>query len=362
MRAQVSAASSREIETALSALQPERFGFHPHHRGWLRAFPEVGPVAFATLAWPHNQVGSFDDLTGETLQTNALGLLVSLQQRVWGFPPEEAVPVNVLSILEDTGGGIIVAYEPEKGFNAEGWLGFAIGMGTRSGVLYSHMLGVRDAVRGIADLGWCLKVLQGWLAVRSGHHAMTWTYDPLRGANARLNIEKLGATMINLTIDKYGVMRSSLYGDVPTDRFTAYWDLLDPAMHWRLHGVYNGAYRPLTLEEVSHIPEATPESARDLTRAQPPAIRYRIPGSIDELMRHDPERAVRWRQEMREVLSALMTVQRARTEPGTLDLGPIGIDREVIPGPYIVGGFATGPDLETSERVSYYVLRKGNPS
>jgi chorismate synthase len=348
------------LAAAREALSPDRFGFRAHLHGWQRDFPVLGQVAFATLAWPHNQVHSYDHGPSELVNTNALALLVTLQQRVWGFPPEETVPVNVLSILEDTGGGIIVAYEPEKGFNADGWLGFAIGMGTRSGELYSHMLGVREDVRGTGSLGWCLKVLQAYLAVESGHHAMTWTFDPLRGANARLNIEKLGASMVNLTIDKYGVMRSSLYGEVPTDRFTAYWKLLDPAMHERLHLVRDGHYRQRSDEEIDAVPEATAETLHELVDLQPAAVRYQIPGNIDELMRHDPAAAVHWRQEMRQILGEFMTVRTAHLPPDAMQEGPIGVSMHVEPGNYVATGFASRIDDETNERQSYYILTKGS--
>ncbi len=348
------------FEQALAALDPANFGFRRHLEGWMREFPKVGQVAFANLAWPHNQAHSYAEIAGVMEGTNAVGLLVPLQQQVWGFPPEEAVPVNILSILEDTGGGVIVAYEPEKGFNADGWLGFAIGMGTRSGVLYSHMLGVREDVRGIDSLGWCLKVLQGYQAVESGHHAMTWTFDPMRGANARLNLEKLGAIMINLTIDKYGVMRSSLYGDVPTDRFTAHWDLLDPVMHQRLRDVLQGHYHSPTADEIAAIPEATLESLHSLTATRPEAIRYRIPGNIDELMRTDPEGAVQWRQDMRSVLGTLMTARRAALHPERMQEGPIGVSTEIEAGEYVVDGFVTWIDGDHDERMSYYLLRKGD--
>jgi predicted GNAT superfamily acetyltransferase len=360
MRADVKSDGSKTSSAALDALEPERFGFFEHYHGWLREFPAVGQVAFASLAWPHAQVQSFDDSSGEYEVTNALGLLVALQQNVWGFPPAEAVPVNILSILEDTGGAVIVAYDPDKGFNAHGWLGFAIGMGTRSGVLYSHMLGVREDARGINDLGWYLKVLQGYLAVKSGHYAMTWTFDPLRGANARLNLEKLGARMINLTIDKYGVMRSSLYGDVPTDRFTAYWDLIDPVTLDRVQQVCDGRYRPLSLDDITDIPEATVESLPELRLLNPISVRYQIPGDIDALMRQHPDIAIRWRQQMREVLGELMTLRRARRDHSQVDEGPIVVDAEIEPGPYVATGFATGFRPGDDERTSYYILTREN--
>jgi predicted GNAT superfamily acetyltransferase len=274
----------------------------------------------------------------------------------------EAVPINVLSILEDTGGAVIVAYDPQAGFTSEGWLGFAIGMGTRSGVLYSHMLGVRDEARGMNDLGWYLKVLQASLAVEAGHHAMTWTYDPLRGANARLNIEKLGARMVNFTIDKYGVMRSSLYGDVPTDRFTAHWDLMSESVHKRLDNVRSGAYQPLRPSQISHLPMATAENVDRIFDDLPDQVCYQIPGDIDLLMRDAPEQAIHLRQEMRLVLGRLMTRRSAAIDDHVAIDGPVAASAAIQPGRYDVTGFATERNDETAERASYYVLTRRSGS
>jgi predicted GNAT superfamily acetyltransferase len=349
-----------DLRRSLEAFDPERFGLIQHGHGWIKEFAGIGPVAFASLAWPHAQSASFQKVGDRVEPANALSLLVQLQQDVWGFPAEESVPVNVLSILEDTGGSVVVAYRLETGFNADGWLGFAIGMGTRSGPMYSHMLGVREEIRGSLDLGWYLKVLQGYLAIESGHDAMTWTVDPMRGANARLNLEKLRATMINFTIDKYGILRSSLYGDVPTDRFTAHWDLHSPAVHERISSVASHEYSPLQLEDIVHLPEATVQNLDVLTRLLPDRISYQIPGDVDALMKDDPERAIKWRQDMREILGKLMT-RRAATLGGNASEGPIAVGMDIQPGAYEVTGFATGIDA-VGERLSYYLLeRKGTP-
>jgi hypothetical protein len=85
-------------------------------------------------------------------------------------------------------------------------------------------------------------------------------------------------------------------------------------------------------------------------------LRYRIPGDIDRLMRDDPGAAIRWRQEMRSVLSAFLTTKAARLDPGAD--GPIAVGAATRPGEYRITGFATGPD-ETGERVSYYFLERG---
>jgi chorismate synthase len=344
-----------EIELAVAALHPERFGLRRHRDGWRKSIPGLGNVVFAPLGWQHAQCASYDlvDCIREPL--DALRFVVRLQARVWGMPPEELVPVNILAILPDTGGSVLVAYREELGFNADGWLGFAIAAGGRSGTLVSHMLGVREEQRGTRDLGWHLKLLQGYEALRAGHRSAIWTFDPMRGANARLNLEKLGATVRELTLDKYGVLRSDLYGNVPSDRFTAYWDLVSATTHGRLEHVRTERYLGPDPEMVRNLPEITPNNADRLAKSAPAAARYRIPADIDALMIEDAGRANAWRSEMRTALSPFMTIKSSRA--AATDAPPIEIGVDLRPGAYDVVAFAT--DVRAAaDRDNWYVLRR----
>jgi chorismate synthase len=345
-----------EIELAVAALHPERFRLRRHRDGWRKTFPGLGDVVFAPLGWQHAQCVSYDLVDGAREPLDALRFLVRLQARVWGMPPEELVPVNILAILPDTGGSVLVAYREELGFNADGWLGFAISAGGRSGTLVSHMLGVREEQRGSRDLGWHLKLLQGYEALRAGHRSAVWTFDPMRGANARLNLEKLGATVRELALDKYGVLKSDLYGDVPSDRFTAYWDLVSTTTHGRIEDVRTERYLGPDLELVRELPEITPDNAERLAKTAPAAARYRIPADIDDLMSEDPRRANVWRSEMRAALSPFMTIKAARAAR-TTDAAPVEIGVDLRPGAYDVVGFAT--DVRAAgDRDNWYVLRR----
>lgn len=345
-----------EIELAVAALHPERFGLRRRRDGWRKPFSELGEVVFAPLGWQHAQCPSYDIREGTNEPLDALNFLVRLQARVWGMPPEELVPVNMLAVLPDTGGSVLVAYREQTGFNADGWLGFAIAAGGRSGTLISHMLGVREEQRGTRDLGWHLKLLQGYEALRAGHRSAAWTFDPMRGANARLNLEKLGATVRELTLDKYGVLRSDLYGDAPSDRFTVHWDLVSPATQRRIEDVRTGRYLGPERAQVRALPEITPDRAEGLASAAPQGARYRIPADIDDLMTADAGRANSWRAEMRTALSPFMTVKAARAADGNGD-SPIAFGVELRPGAYDVVAFASEGGT-AGERENWYVLRR----
>lgn len=345
-----------ETELAVAALHPERFGLRRHREGWRKNFPGLGEVVFAPLGWQHAQCQSFDVVAGEREPLDALLLLVRLQARVWGMPPEELVPVNMLAVLPDTGGSVLVAYREDDGFNADGWLGFAIAAGSSSGTLVSHMLGVREDQRGTRDLGWHLKLLQGYEALRSGHRSAIWTFDPMRGANARLNLEKLGARVRELTLDKYGVLRSDLYGDVPSDRFSVFWDLTSPGTHRRIEAVRTDRYPGPDPALVRSLPEITVENAAALAATAPPGARYRIPADIDDLMAADASRANTWRTEMRAALSPFMTIKSARVPEGAAG-SPIAVGVDVRFGAYDVVAFAS-EGREPADRENWYLLRR----
>src|SRR5829696_420095 len=312
-----------EVELAVAALHPERFGLRRHRDGWRKTFPGLGDVVFAPLGWQHAQCASYDLVAGAREPLDALRFFVFLQARVWGMPPGGPVPGNILGILPDTGGSVLVAYREALGFNADGWLGFAIAAGGRPGMLVSHMLGVREEQRGSRDLGWHLKLLQGFEALRAGHRSAIWTFDPMRGANARLNLEKLGATVRELTLDKYGVLRSDLYGNVPSDRFTAYWDLVSATTLGRLEDVRTERYLGPDPEMVRALPAIAADNAERLAKSAPMAARCQVPADIDALMTEDARLANMWRDEMRATLSPFVTIKSARS--ASVDAAPIEI-------------------------------------
>ncbi len=345
------------VATALAAFAPDRLGFRPFgdHGAWIRESGSGGDVVVTPLAWQHAHSPSYLRRGGEPEPgMDALKLLVELQRNVWGMRPEDLVPANLLGLLAETGGSVLAAYDRALGWNADGWLGFVIGVGSRGGPLVSHMLGVREDIRGRCDIGWTLKFLQGHAALRTGHTSMIWTFDPMRGMNAYLNIEKLGAAIQEFTVDKYGVLRTGLYGDVPSDRLTARWDLLAPATWARIGAIATGAYRPPTLGEIAPIPEVTPENLTGLRESRHPRLRYRIPGDIDTLARADPAAAIRWRQDMRTVFTALTPTKTAVLTGDPAD-GPAGAGYIATPGYYTLDGFATGMGVD-GERESFYLL------
>jgi chorismate synthase len=339
---------SFEVQTALEIFNPKNFGFEKHGSGYMKEFPDLGPVVIAPVGWETVHVKQADN-------QSILDIIAHIQETVWGMPPSDIVPTNVLSIVQATGGSTLVAYPQEKGFTPDSWLGFVLGFGSIDGCIVSHMLGVQKDLRGSADIGFNLKLIQAYEALKTGHTKMNWTFDPARGANARLNLEKLGGNIDVFTIDKYGPLHSELYGKVPTDRFTLNWNLTSPNVQKRVLEVQRGTYKPHTPHDVSDVPLVTPQTLMEVAQKRPFQVAFEIPGDIDLLMQEEAEKAITWRQGMRQVLSALMDTETANVPPSSVP-DPALLSVSHSQGEYRVTGFATG--IVETQRKSYYILTR----
>lgn len=338
-------------------LSPAAAGYAFDEGRWTKDIAGIGSVVIAPLDWRHSQAASYVGFGEDRRPLDALAFLVELQRQTWGMASEDLAPVNLLAVIAGTGGAILVAYDQRSGFNADGWLGFVFGLGSRDGVLVSHMLGVRPEARGAAGIGWALKLAQADAARQTGHREMNWTFDPMRGGNARLNLEKLGAVIEEMTIDKYGILTTELYGAMPSDRFIARWDLESSAAIRKVGVAATRSEPPAGLREALALPILTSESMARLLELEPPRIAYEIPGDIDELAHVDPRRAVAWRAQTRALLARFVTTNRAVPIANNLD--PTALDIHVTPGAYLIDGFASGFD-ESGRRGFYLLTRKGS--
>lgn len=288
----------------------------------MKTLPTIGMVQF-------RQVRAIPDLEK----------IVDMQQKVWGFRERECVPMNVLRVLPKTGGDVFGAYQ------SDALIGFVFGWGgiyQGTPQIVSHMLAVAPQFQS-SGIGRELKLLQACLAMVNGFRFMTWTWDPLRSLNARLNFERLGIIVREYLVDYYGQgIATGLYAGMPTDRFVAEWDLGNDEVLRRLRG----DYMPLTLDEITQIPVVTVDDLQDHD-----VVRVEIPPDIDAVRGPEPtglrklwppaikrfklgvKRAIEWRLRIRTIMKHYLT------ENG-----------------YTVTGFATGKI--GTERRSYYVLEK----
>jgi predicted GNAT superfamily acetyltransferase len=138
-----------------------------------------------------------------------------------------------------------------------------------------------------------MKRLQALLALERGFHSIRWTVDPLRAANARLNLERLGALGISYSRNKYGAeFAAGLYGGMPTDRLLLRWPLRTERTSERLRR----DYVPRPADSLDGVDEVSAKAIGS------PQLVVSIPGDIDTLVKTDFERAMHYRMETREKL------------------------------------------------------------
>ncbi|MGH7542211.1 MAG: GNAT family N-acetyltransferase, partial [Gemmatimonadota bacterium] len=141
---------------------------------------------------------------------------VEIQRVTWGEGFGEVVPAGLLTVVERTGGLVAGAFEGDR------MVGFVCGFAAyRDGepIQWSHMLAVRPEARG-RGVGRGLKLYQRQVALERGIRRIVWTFDPLQAINAHLNVNRLGAHIIDYVPDMYGSDTGSpLHAGQATDRF-----------------------------------------------------------------------------------------------------------------------------------------------
>lgn len=182
---------------------------------------------------------------------NEFWKVVHIQKAAWGWVDTDLVPTHILALAADTGGGVFGAFNQK-----EEMIGFAAGFGGGSDQLtglptiISSMLAMNGPDYRSGGIGKELKLIQAFYAWQLGYQVMKWFYDPERGENARLNMSKLGARAEEFAIDKYGPMKSELYGlTVPTDRFRAVWRFTQQPVVDRITGLN----KPPQLDDVKGV-------------------------------------------------------------------------------------------------------------
>jgi predicted GNAT superfamily acetyltransferase len=149
---------------------------------------------------------------------------VALQREVWGLCDLDVTSAIQLIATVHAGGLLLLA---ESGGEAVGFCYAFAGLTGGEPHLHSDMLAVRPAARA-AGVGRRLKWAQRDEALARGLRLVTWTFDPMRARNARLNLRHLGATCRDYRPDFYGRTSSALHLGLATDRLLARWELDAP--------------------------------------------------------------------------------------------------------------------------------------
>lgn len=299
------------------------------------------------------------------------------QRAIWQITDDTAVvPLHVLITAQKNGGLVACAFDSEDrviGF-VFGFLGF-----TASGRVKhcSHLMGVLPELRR-SGVGEAIKRFQYEYVLKQGIDLITWTFDPLEGVNANLNIAKLRTVTRTYYPNLYDVMLDSLNAGIPTDRFEVEWWIRHPHVTQPdqkrpdvaallAHGarVVNPAVfvgealtphpplpqsegesgalevpRPAVGEGFRVRPHGTSSQFEPgqlpgtLSATLPPTVLVEVPAAYQEVKRHSMELAKGWRFHIRDVFQSLFA------------------------SGYVVMDFVSVPESSVSPRRNYYILEK----
>jgi predicted GNAT superfamily acetyltransferase len=221
--------------------------------------------------------------------------VVDLQVAIWGR--ESTVPAHALLVHARTGGLVLGAYDGGQ------FIGFAYAFAAwRKGEppwLHSQMLAVREGIRS-RGAGLALKAAQRHHALEMGYRRIDWTYDPLLGPNANLNIARLGGIARHYERDVYGAMNDALNAGLPSDRLLVEWELDSARVRARMDDRVE--------DPVGEAPSVTavvrqgpwPRLAGVELGRTDPELQVAIPGDFLALKAADMGLAAEWRARTRE--------------------------------------------------------------
>lgn len=241
----------------------------------------------------------------------------TVQRAIWS--EDGLVPRALIKVMAQNGGAVIGA------FAGATLIGFVLSfLGTddqrdpnRPAMTNlkhcSHMLAVLPPYRA-RGVAYRLKLLQREFALQQGVRLMTWTFDPLMARNARFNLARLGALCRAYTPDMYGAMNDPLNAGLPSDRFTAEWWLSSPRVRERLAGdraaltldSYLSANARLLNPSQAAPDDGLPRPTDHPSQPDGLFALIEIPADFQALRAYDPQLALAWRFQTRDLFTAAL--------------------------------------------------------
>lgn len=256
----------------------------------------------------------------EVEEMEALREVCRLFEEVWGRTPEGVpIPSDVLRSLAHSGGSVTAAYDGDGSL-----AGAAVAvLSAPAGSAYSLIAAARAGL-GDRGIGYAVKQHQRAWALEHDLDAISWTFDPLVGRNARFNLTKLGAEAHEYVESFYGRMADDINGVDDADRLVASWAL--------------GSRKAVACSEGTAAEPDDPDlgsaEVRDTGPDGEPAFVAtgrvwwcRVPSDIVALRRQQPRAASAWRSAVREYFSDALGSGRtatAMTRSGWYQLTPRG--------------------------------------
>jgi predicted GNAT superfamily acetyltransferase len=236
----------------------------------------------------------------------------------------------LISTVAKNGGVVLGAFDDKTGQMVAFLFGF---LGREPGgplKLCSQNMGVRPEWRrqGVAE---ALKQAQRERVLAQGLPLITWTYDPLEGPNAHLNLHKLRAISRRYIQNLYGMNFGALNAGLPSDRLLVEWWVRGPRLERPAKPAGEGAASIFQIEGEGVRRQVV---GSDLA-LEGDVILLETPADLHALKAADMALATDWRLKVREAFETYF------------EKGYIAID--------FVSTFKDG------ERCNRYVLQKSTP-
>jgi predicted GNAT superfamily acetyltransferase len=211
-----------------------------------------------------------------------------LQGQIWGSAFDR-VPASLLRVTTKIGGLAIGAFD-----DGGALVGFVYSLaGLRNGepIHWSHMLGVREDVRGMG-IGRHLKEMQRSILARRGVARVLWTFDPLQARNAHLNFNRLGVSLLDYVENMYGITASPLHLGLATDRLVVM--LPTTGVVGERPTLNDGTGGSGSVPVLTPFPRAG-DIQVDLDDTPVPNVLIEIPADLHQVISTTPDLAGTWR-------------------------------------------------------------------
>ena len=158
--------------------------------------------------------------------------------------------------------------------------------------------------RGIAEK---LKWAQRDRALKLGLKLVTWTYDPLEGPNAYLNLHKLNGIVRVYKRNVYGEHFGALNEGLPTDRFL---------VEWWVEEISNIKFQMSNVKGVAVTRVEGEGTAQRLVeydcKSDAEAVRVEVPVNIQAMRKENLALAMDWRLKTREIFETYFAARVRR--------------------------------------------------
>ena len=244
------------------------------------------------------------DITIRELHTNEEYFeIIELQKIIWRLHNyNDCIPNHIYMAVMEIGGLVLGAFIEKK------MVGFVMVMVGYTKIKdvhhHSHILGVHPDFAHL-NIGYLLKKAHYKSAKSKGIKLVTWTYDPLQGPNANLNIAKLGGVVRNYKVNYYGEVmgESDLVSGIPSDRFWVEWHIQTDFV---AKCINKQSKKSGKLSEYSIINEVKTDETgleRMIGFAKPGSSRIaiQIPNDFQSMFDQNNKLAINWRKKTREI-------------------------------------------------------------